>query len=370
MSFEIREPEEHALGSFVKFPYDLFRSHPYWTGGLKKDVRRLLDRGHPFWRHGERRLFMAVRDGRTVGRVAAIINSKHNSFHAEKCGFFGFFDCADDQEAASALFAAAVKWLKARGMDKVRGPVNPSANETCGLLIEGFDSPPMAMTPYNPPYYAGLLETCGFHKAKDLHSYRALTKDRFPERPGETARGAPHAGNVKLEPVDTGRLTEALTDLKDIYNSAWDRTWGSVPMTNEEIDEMARGLKPLLKPEHLCFARVNGRPAGFLLLLPDLSAALKGVNGKLDPLNILPFLYRICAPVKRGRLLGLCVKKEFRQNGLEPLLIGQVFASAAALGWEYVDLSWALEDDDRRNSAVSAAGGKIYKKFRIYEKTI
>ena len=370
MPLEIRELDESALGAFVAFPYRLFKKHPYWTGELKKDVRHLLALGHPFWRHGERRLFMAFREGVPAGRIAAIINSKHNAFHSEKCGFFGFFDCEEDGEAAAALFNSAVEWLKTKGMDKIRGPVNPSTNETCGLLIEGYDSPPMVMTPYNPPYYAGMIEACGFSKSKDLYAFQAFTRNGFPERMEKIVNRMARGGRIKLELVNTRRLNDALADLKDIYNSAWDKNWGFVPMTNEEIDEMARGLKPLLRPEYLYFARVEGKPAGFVLLLPDFNVALKGVNGALNPLNILPFLYRMFTPINRGRLLALGVKKEFRGRGIELLLIKQAFASAAKMGWEYGDLSWTLEDNDLINNVITAAGGKVYKKFRIYEKTI
>lgn len=370
MPLEIKELPESALGAFVDYPYALFRGHPYWAGELKKDVRHLLDLSHPFWRHGERQPFMAYRDGVPAGRLAAIVNHLHNSVHEEKCGFFGFFDCGEDREAAAGLFAAVVKWLKARGMDKVRGPVNPSLNETCGLLIEGFDSPPMIMTPYNPFYYAALIEGAGFAKVKDLFAFQGFTKNGFPERMEKIIQRMTRAGKITLELVDIKRLDSALADLKDIYNSAWGKNWGFVPMTGGEIDEMARGLKPLLKPEYLYFARVEGKPAGFVLLLPDFNVALKAVNGALNPLNILPFLYRMFSTIPRGRLLALGVKKEFRNRGIELLLIKQAFASAAKMGWEYGDLSWTLEDNDQINNAITAVGGKVYKKFRLYEKKI
>ncbi|HBB67554.1 MAG: hypothetical protein A2X28_00780 [Elusimicrobia bacterium GWA2_56_46] len=370
MPLEITELDESGLGAFVDFPYDLFRKHPYWVGELKKDVRRLLGLGHPFWRHGERKLFMAFRDGLPAGRIAAIINSKHNSFHDEKCGFFGFFDCREDPESARLLFDAAFKWSKAKGMDKIRGPVNPSTNESCGLLVDGFDSPPMVMMPYNPPYYAGLIMESGFTKVKDLYAFQAFTRDGFPERLEKVIRRMTRDGRVTLELVEIARIDGALADLKDIYNSAWDNNWGFVPMTNEEMDELTRSLRPLLKPEYLYFVKVDGRSAGFALLLPDFNSPLKAVHGSLNPLNILPFLYRMFTPINRGRLLALGVKKEFRGRGLELLLIKQAVASAAKMGWEYGDLSWTLEDNDRVNNVILAVGAKVYKKFRIYERAV
>ncbi|MFA6435341.1 MAG: hypothetical protein WCW52_11670 [Elusimicrobiales bacterium] len=370
MPLEITELNESALGGFVDFPYHLFKGHPYWAGGFKKDARRLLDLGHPFWRHGERKLFMAYSDCRPVGRLAAIINSKHNAFHDEKCGFFGFFDCVDDRAVSGRLFAAALKWLKSKGMDKVRGPVDPSLNASCGLLVDGFDSPPMIMTPYNPPYYADLVAASGFAKIKDLYAFQAYTRNGFPERLDKVVRRMIRAGNIRLEPADLARADKALVELKDIYNSAWEKNWGFVPMTSEEIDELARSLKPMLRPEYLYFVKVGGVPAGFALLLPDLNIALKTVKGSLSPLNFLPFLYRMFFRINRGRLLALGVKKEFRGRGLELLLIKQAVGSAAKMGWEYGDLSLVLEDNDRINNIIRAAGGRIYKTFRIYETAI
>lgn len=370
MPVEIREIAEKDLGAFIDYPYALFRGHPYWTGELKKDVRHQLETGHPFWRHGERKLFMAYRNGRPAGRVAAIVNHAHNNFHSDRTGFFGFFDCADDKEAAAALFAAAGAWLRVRGMDSALGPVNPSTNETCGMLAEGFDAPPMVMMPYNPPYYLDLMAAAGFARAKDLYAYRQSTSAPFPERFEKILARSLRDGRTTAALADVNRMDAAIAEVKDVYNSAWEKNWGFVPMTAEEMDDLAAALKPVLRPEYLIFARVDGKPAGFCLLLPDLNIALKAAHGALNPLNILPFLYRFKFKLNRGRMLTLGVKKEFRGKGLELLLIERAIASARKLGWEWGEMSWTLEDNTLINGTIESLGGELYRKYRLFEKKL
>jgi GNAT superfamily N-acetyltransferase len=370
MPIAIKELAESELGAFIDYPFALFRDHPHWVGELKKDTQHLLGLGHPFWRHGERKLFMAYRAGRPAGRLAAIVNSAHNSFHGENCGFFGFFDCDEDQEAAAGLFAAAGKYLRAKGMDKLRGPVNPSTNETCGLLIEGFDSTPMVMMTYNPPYYAGLIEAAGFAKAKDLFAYQMEVAAGFPERYEKIVQRINRGGNITVDLVDIKKLDEAIADLKQVYNSAWEKNWGFVPMTEAELDDLGKALKPMLKPDYLFFARVDGKAAAFCLMLPDFNVPLKEARGSLNPLTILPFLYNMNFKMRAGRMLTLGVKKEFRGRGLEMFLIKKAIESGKKMGWKYGEMSWTLEDNTLINNTIESVGGKVYKKYRIYEKKL
>jgi len=370
MPLEIRETAEKDLDAFIDYPYVLFRNDPYWVGDLKKDVRHLLATGHPFWRHGERKLFMAFRDKRPVGRIAAILNHAHNNFHSDKAGFFGFFDCENDREASGALFAAAAAWLKWKGMDSAIGPVNPSTNETCGMLSEGFDGPPMVMMPYNPPYYLELAAAAGFAKAKDLYAYKYATAAGFPDRFEKILGRMNRDGKVTVHFADVKNLNAAIGEVKDIYNSAWEKNWGFVPMTPEEMDDLAAALKPMLKPEYLYFARYEGKPAGFALLLPDFNIALKAARGSLSPFNIIPFLHRFAFKLNRGRMLTLGIKKEFRGKGLELLLIKQAILSAKKMGWDYGEMSWTLEDNTLINNTIETLGGEIYRKYRLFEKKI
>jgi len=370
MSIEIKELPEAQLSAFIDYPYALFRDHPHWVGELKKDTLHLLGLGHPFWRHGERKLLMAYRDGRPVGRLAAIVNSAHNSFHGENCGFFGFFDCEDDKGAAAGLFAAAEKHLRMKGMDIVRGPVNPSTNETCGLLVEGFDSPPMIMMTYNPPYYSGLIEAAGFARAKDLLAFNMAVPAGLPARFEKLLKRINRSGNITVDFVQIKKLDAAIADLKDIYNSAWEKNWGFIPMTEAELDDLGLALKPMLKPDYLFFARVDGKPAAFCLMLPDFNVPLKAARGSLNPLTILPFLYKMLFKVRAGRMLTLGVKKEFRGRGLEMFLIQKAMESGKKMGWEYGEMSWTLEDNTLINHTIESVCGKVYKKYRIYEKKL
>ncbi|MEI7527988.1 MAG: hypothetical protein WCK76_03505 [Elusimicrobiota bacterium] len=370
MPITIRELPENELDAFIDYPYALFKDHPHWVGELKKDTHHLLDTSHPFWRHGERALFMAFRDRQPAGRIAAIVNRAHNSFHSENCGFFGFFDCADDPDAAAALFAAAEKYLRAKGMDKTRGPVNPSTNETCGLLIDGFDGPPMIMMTYNPPYYAGLIEAAGYAKAKDLFAYKMAVTDGIGERLEKIARRTMRNKDITIEFVDIKNLDGAIADLKEIYNSAWEKNWGFVPMTDAELTDLGNALKPMLKPDYLFFAKVDGKVAAFVMLLPNFNIPLQAARGSLNPFTILPFLYKMMFKLRSGRLLTLGVKKEFRNRGLEMLLIKQAMESGKKMKWEFGEMSWTLEDNTLINNTIEAVGGRVYRKYRIYEKTI
>jgi GNAT superfamily N-acetyltransferase len=370
MPREIREISDKDLDIFINYPYTLFRGHPYWVGDLKKDARHMLDTGHPFWRHGERKLFMAFNNGATAGRIAAIINQAHNNFHGDKAGFFGFFDCAEDREASGALFAAATAWLKAKGMDSVIGPMNPSTNETCGMLSEGFDLPPMIMMPYNPPYYLELAEAAGFTRVKDLYAYKYEVAKGFPERFEKIVSRINRDNKVTMHFADVKNVDKSIEEVKDVYNAAWETNWGFVPMTTAEMDDLAKSLKPMLKPDYLYFAHYEGKPAGFVLLLPDFNIALKHVNGALDPLNILPFLYRCSFKLNRGRMITLGVKKEFRGKGIEMMLIKQGIMAAGKMGWEYGEMSWTLEDNTLINGVIEALGSELYRKYRIFEKKL
>jgi len=362
--------EIQNLNEFIDFPYKLYKNDPYWIGDLKKDVIKILSPSHPFWLHSERKLFMVYEGNKAIGRIAAIINHNHNSFQNEKCGFIGFFDCENNKEAANLLFSSAIQWLKTQGMDIVRGPANPSSNEVWGLLIEGFNSSNVIMMPYNYPYYISLFENYGFRKEKDLFAFKFITEHGFPERFEKIVQRSMRSGNITIESVDRKEIDKSLDIVKDIYNKAWEKNWGFVPMTEKEIENMANDLKPILKKEYLFFVKVNNEPAAFCLMLPDFNIALKSLKGKINILNFIPFLYKMFFKLKSGRLLALGVKKEFRYRGLELILIKQAIENAKKLGWEYSELSWTLEDNYKINSIIEEVGGFLYKKYRIYRKDI
>ncbi|MEA3307278.1 MAG: GNAT family N-acetyltransferase [Elusimicrobiota bacterium] len=365
----ITEISDKNLIDFVNIPYEIFKEHSFWVGDLKKDALHLLDLKHPFWQHAERKLFIAKKDGQSVGRIAAILNHNYNKFHNENIGFFGFFDSIDDEETAKALLKKACSWLKERGAASIRGPVNPSMNETCGILAEGFDSPPIIMMPYNPPYYISLLEKAGFLKIKDLLAFKRYSQEPFSERFKKILKRIHKSATIQIKKADIKNLSKELSVFQEIYNEAWAENWGFVPTTNAEIADLANTLKPLLKPEYLYFVQIDNKPIGFVLLLPDFNSPLKVLNGKFTPLNILPFLWKVFN-IKKGRFLAMGVKKEYRNRGIELLLIEQAMISARKFNWDYVELSWTLEDNEKVNKVIDLAGGKTYKKYRIYDKVL
>ena len=371
MPIFIKEINESHLNYFIDFPYKLFKKNPYWVGDLKSNVKKTLSLSNPFWFHCERKLFLAENEkGEILGRIAAIINRNHNSFHEEQCGFFGFFDCIDNAEVSKLLFARAEEYLKEKGMDIMRGPANPSSNDIWGMLIEGFDSQNMVMMPYNPSYYVDLTENYGFKKEKDLYAFKFLTVNGFPERFEKIVNRSLKAGNIKIEKADIKNINKVITDFKDVYNQAWEKNWGFVPMTEQEIDYMADELKDLIKPDYLFFIKVDDKVAGCCLMFPDFNIALKAANGSLNPLNIFPFLWKFLFGLNRGRLLALGVKNEYRNRGLELVLIREAIKNALKLGWEFGELSWTLEDNHKINTIIKDIGGILYKKYRIYSKKI
>jgi GNAT superfamily N-acetyltransferase len=355
--------------TFLRLPWQIYRGHPHWVPPLLQDVRFKLDRSrHPFFEHARMELFLARRGPQVVGRVAAIVDDRHNEFHKERTGFFGMFECADDPEAAGALFAAAELWCKDAGMDRLRGPMNLSMNDECGFLLEGFDSDPVLMMPYNPRYYLALAEGYGLAKIKDLY---AFLKDEVGvvDRIATLVERVKKREGVVVRPLDMRRLEADVAAIQEIYNSAWQPNWGFVPMTASEMDLMAKQLKPIAEPELVLFAEVGGRPVGVSITLPDYNHVLKHLNGRLGPIGILKwFYYKRRITGLRSLVFGLL--PEYRRTGINTVLYYETEVRGARLGYKWCEMSWNLEDNDLINRFDAAVGGKLYKKYRIYEKAI
>jgi GNAT superfamily N-acetyltransferase len=355
--------------TFLRLPWQIYRGPPHWVPPLLQDVRFKLDRSrHPFFEHARMELFLARRGPQVVGRVAAIVDDRHNEFHKERTGFFGMFECADDPEAAGALFAAAELWCKDAGMDRLRGPMNLSMNDECGFLLEGFDSDPVLMMPYNPRYYLALAEGYGLAKIKDLY---AFLKDEVGvvDRIATLVERVKKREGVVVRPLDMRRLEADVAAIQEIYNSAWEPNWGFVPMTASEMDLMAKQLKPIAEPELVLFAEVGGRPVGVSITLPDYNHVLKHLNGRLGPIGILKwFYYKRRITGLRSLVFGLL--PEYRRTGINTVLYYETEVRGARLGYKWCEMSWNLEDNDLINRFDAAVGGKLYKKYRIYEKAI
>ena len=359
----------HHRERFIALPYTLHRGDACWAPPLRRDVRlRLSRKKNPFFAHAAAEHFLAERGGTVVGRITAIENRAHNDFHSDRVGFFGFFECARDPEAAAALFDAAGEWLSARGLDVMRGPVSFSTNDEAGLLVEGFDTPAVLMMPHNPPYYAALVEGAGFRKAKDLLAYQRRF-DTPPQRLHEAARRLSARRGITVRALDMKRFDAEVEVVKELYNQAWERNWGFVPLTDAEIDFLAAQLRPVVVPDLIAFAEHQGRPIGFAVVLPDLNVALrKNPRGRFFPgiLRVLLASRRI----DRVRVLLLGTVREWRGKGVDALLDGKVWAEAHRRGYRWAEAGWILEDNQPMRNGLANLGFEVYKKYRLYEKRL
>lgn len=368
-----RLPRGRPPRAFADLAWEINAGDPAWVPPLRMSLMTALDpRRHPFHRHAEVALFLARRGERVVGRVAAIDNRLHNEYHGERTGFFGLFECEESQETASALLQAAAEWLKGRGLGRLRGPVNLSTNEEIaspGVLIEGFDTPQVAMMSHNPPYYATLLAGAGLEKAKDLYAY--WLDDPTP--PARLARGIErildHSG-ATIRPLELGRFREEVDIIKDIYNAAWSKNWGFVPLTDAEFDHLAKEFRPIVDPDLCLIAEKDGEAIGFSLTLPDINQALRHLpDGRLFPFGLLKFLwYRRRITGLRAITLGF--KPGYQHLGLGAAFYLRSWQVGAARGYDRAEASWILEDNLDMVRPLERMGGRVHRVYRIFEREI
>lgn len=359
------------LRRFVEFPYRFYRERkdPYWVPPLRSDeFVRLTPGKNPFFEHAEAGLFLATEGSRIVGRIAASVDRNYDALHGERQAAFGFFE-AETAAAAAALLEAARGWAREKGAEVMRGPLSFTTNDECGLLIEGFDHRPVLLMPYNPPEYRGWIEAAGYRKAKDLYSYRCPVPPEPPAAYGRIASLTRRKLGVRTRPLDMRRFREELERVKELYNSAWEKNWGFVPMTDREIDHMAAQLKPAIVPDLVRFAEVEGEPVAFGLLLPDLNIALQKVGGRLFPFGIFRLLWTM-PRIREFRIMALGIRTEWRSTGIAPLLVDELTRVAYAKGYRSADIGWTLEDNDAVNRLAVVMGGKRYGVYRIYERAI
>ncbi|MBZ4329613.1 MULTISPECIES: N-acetyltransferase [unclassified Corallococcus] len=360
--------------AFIRLPYSLYRDDPNWVPPLEMERRDFLDpKKNPFFDYAEVELFLARRGQDVVGRVAAIKNPRHMEFHGTKEGFFGLFECVNDAGVARGLLDAASAWLKARGIDTVLGPANFSSNQDWGLLVEGHESPPALMMPYNPAYYAGLLETCGFTKAKDLWAWELSSSTPPPEKVARIAEKIRQREGVTVRAVNLKDFPAEVARIKEIYNAAWEKNWGFIPFTDREFDHMAKEMKAIVRPELLLIAEVKGEPVAFSMTLPDANAAFKAANGRLTTFGLpigLVKLVLASRKLKRLRLLTLGIKEGYRRRGLDAILYLDTLRTAKELGYTGGEISWTLEDNHLVNRAIESMGGKRSKTYRVYQRPV
>ena len=355
------------LMAFVRFSWEIYKGERYWVPPLIKDQLSKLSPTHPFRSHSEITLFLAYRGAKIVGRIAGIIDRNYIEFHQEKVGFFGFFESILDGEVAAAFLSRVAHWLKGHGIDKMAGPMNPSTNDECGLLVEGFESFPCLMMPYNPPTYPSLLEGFGLRKRMDLYALLLEESTFHLDRLDRiTERLRKREPRLHVRPINLGRFDDELKIVKEIYNQAWSKNWGFVPMTDEEINLAAKELKPLVVPDLILFAYWEKEPVGFSVSLPDYNEVLKHLNGKIGLLGGLKFLY-YSKKIHKIRVMLLGIKQAFQRKGIEGLLYIETFRNGTQKGYDSAECSWILEENVLMQHGIEAMGGKRYKTYRIYE---
>lgn len=378
----VRTPAEKR--AFVELPWQIYQDDPNWVPTLLSLAYELIDtEKHPFYEFARLALFNAWRGKRLVGRIGAIDNPRHNATHQDKVGFFGFFEVENDPEAARALFDAAGDWLRARGKEAIRGPANPSVNEEFGLLVDGFDSPPVVLMTYNPQYYVGLIEGLGFEKAMDLLAwyvptsfYGGTTADKIPEKLVRVTRAVQKRYGYTIRRFDKRNFDQEAARIKAIYRSAWEDNWGAVPMTDHEIEHMAAGLKQMADFDLVFIVEDReGDVAGMSITLPNLNQALIKAYprpGVPEPLTLLKLLWhwKVRPCVDSARVLALGVLGPHRARGVDALLMYETTRVGLSKGYTWAEMSWILETNDMMNRDIEMMGGKVYKTYRIYQKTL
>ncbi len=356
---------------FIGFPYNLYRKDSNYVPELRIAQRDILNRKkNPFFQHSEAEYFIAIDEkGEVVGRIAAIINAKYVEHWNENYGFFGFFECIDDQKVADALFNSALNWLKNKGVDGVYGPMNPSTNDQCGTLIDGFDTPPYIMMIHNKDYYQTLTDNYGFTKKIDLLSYH-LIRDEVPKKMLDLAKNIEARLAKKyilIRKVNFNDIKTEAQKLRYIYNKAWEKNWGFIPMTEDEFEKMVKELKMVTTPDLVYIVEEKGEPIAFVACLPNINEiTIKIRNGRLLPFNIFR-LIGFKKRVKSVRVLTLGLIEKYRKTGIDACLYAKCFEGAKKMGYEEAEGSWILENNLMMNRALKNVGAKVYKKYRIYQ---
>lgn len=359
---------------FIKFPWKIYKGDDNWVPPLIFDVRNNLNTNkNPFFRHAKAEFWLAYKDGKPAGRISGIINHNHNKQYNDKTGFFGFFESIDDKDVSNRLFDTVGEFLRNEGMDTMRGPINLSTNDEVGLLIDGFDTPPVIMMTYNPKYYIDLIEHYGFEKAKDVYAYKtdkSITDNKpVMDKLKRISDIVQKKENIKIRKIDIEDFENELLRVKEIYNNAWIENWGFVPMTDEEFTHIAKIFKQIIDKDLVYFAEVNGKPVGFSLALPDWNIVFKKLNGRLFPFGIIKFLLNK-RKIDRIRIITMGIMKEYHRKGIEAVFIKDTILIGIEKRYNKADISWILEDNIPMIQTAEKLDLIRYKTYRIYDKKV
>jgi len=358
---------------FIRFPWRIYENDPAWVPPLILERKAFLDRKrHPFYRHGDAALFLAQRNGEIVGRIMASDDPNYNALHQSNVGCFGLFESIDDVDVAAALFDRATEWLRRRGRSEIMGPIDYSTNYVCGLLIDGFQHPPTVLTAHNPPYYARLIEACGFEKVMDWYAWWFDPDNAPVSRLRRLVDARARKTSVKIRPIDLRRPTDESHRLSSVFNEAWKNNWGFVPFTEAEAEDMAKEIRPIIDPRMTLIAEVDNVPVAFVICVPDINVALQRMNGRLTrfglPIGLIKLLY-YRRKIRTVRFIALGVVEKYRRAGIAEMLVLQVLEEGASRGFKG-ELSMTLEDNVMINRFIEAVGATKYKTYRIYRKLV
>jgi hypothetical protein len=359
------------LKTFIKFPWRIYRHDPNWVPPLILDQLQFFTPGkNPYFSHSSAQLFMAFRGDEPVGRISAHENNQHILVHKDGAGFFGFFECIDDQAVANALFEGASTWLRERGLKTLRGPVSFSVNHEVGLLLDAFDEPPLIRMTYNPPYYVGLFEGYGLQKIQDLYAYVMFESEEFPERLRGISDLVLEDPKLVVRTVEVRDFRNEMERIKKIYAEAWSENWGAVPLTDEEFDRIVGEFRLIYDRDLFFIAEYDGEPAGMSLVLPDMNQALKKAGGRLFPFGLLKVLwYR--RKINAWRMPVLGVRQEHRLRGIEVVFCCRTYdAAKKKRNYRKGEMSWVLESNTAANAVLKRLGARRSKTYRIYEKPL
>jgi hypothetical protein len=353
---------------FIDVPFHLYAPDSNWAPPLRVSLSALLNPDkNPFWKHAEIEGYIATRGGQPVGRIAAIVNRAHNEFHEDTVGFFGYFECGEEQDVTDALFNRAATWLTARGMTVMRGPASPSTNDECGLLVDSFDKPPLIMMPYNPPYYAALIETHGLTKAMDLYAYWMRTHGGMSDRVLRLAEALKKRARATMRNIDLKNIEAELEIIHAIYHRSWEKNWGFVPLTDEEFQHAADDLKQVADPHCALIIEVDDEPVAFGLALLDINQVMAKIpSGRLLPMGWWK-LWRGIPKIDAVRVALLGVVPEFRGRGFDAMMYAHMHNIAGEVGKVGGEFSWILETNDAMRDGVAGMGGHHYKTYRMYD---
>lgn len=362
------------LDQFIRVAAVIFKDDPHWISPLLIERHMHLSTKHnPYFQHAQWQAWIAWRGDQPVGRISAQIDALHLERHGDATGFFGMLDAEDNAETFAALISTAEQWLREQGMRRIRGPFNLSINEEMGLLIEGFNTPPVFMMSHALPYYRQHIEQCGYHKAVDALAY--LIAPNFVAPPVMQRLVAAASNRVRVRPLDRTRFNEEISMLRDIFNDAWTENWGFVPFTEAEFQELGKNLRFLLDNEYIQIAEVDGEAAAFIIGMPNINEAIRDLNGKLFPFGWLKLLWRL--KVRRpntARVPLMGVRRKFQRTRLGPglafLIIDAVRTELHKRGAKILELSWILEDNAGMRNIIESIGGEAYKRYRVYERQL